>query len=236
VIVFPAIDLFDGRVVKMDPKSGHRTVEKVYGGPAEVAGRWRSAGAEWLHVVDISATLGTGDCNVESLPVLAAAGVSLQWGGGVRDDATLGLVLRAVGRAVVGTKAIRDWEWLARAAEIHPARVVVSIDAKGREVVIGGWQENTGIDVTEFLKRAKDLPIFGFLHTNVSVEGQGKGVDWEPVKAIVDASPKPVIFSGGITTLDEVARFKSLGAHGIIVGSALYSGRMDFKEAQAIAR
>jgi phosphoribosylformimino-5-aminoimidazole carboxamide ribotide isomerase len=236
VIVFPALDLWNGDVVKLEAKR-HREVETVYGKPADVADRWVREGAEWLHVVDLNGTLGEGERNLPALRAIASRGAKVQFGGGIRDEATLADALAAgVERAIVGTKAVRDWSWLAEAAGRHPGRIVVSIDGRGREILIAGWQESAGVDVVDFIGKAQELPVWGFLYTNVAVEGRGQGVDWSPVEEIVEASKRPVVFSGGVTTMDDVARFKSLGAFGIIAGSALYRGRIDFAQAKALAR
>jgi phosphoribosylformimino-5-aminoimidazole carboxamide ribotide isomerase len=138
-------------------------------------------------------------------------------------------------RAIVGTKAIRDWSWLVEMSAAFPNKIMVSIDGKGREIMIEGWQAKAGVDVVEFLARANSLPLAGYLYTNVAVEGRGQGVDWTPVRDIVESSTKPVVFSGGVTTLEDVARFKELGAYGIIAGSALYKGRFEFGQAKALA-
>ncbi len=247
MIVLPAMDLLNGNVVKLAAR-GHKKQEKIYGSPVEVAARWLTLGAEWLHVVDLNAALGKGMPNhlalLSLLPRLAKSRARIQWGGGIRDGAVLGMLLEAqlgdtgvrIDRVVVGTRAIKDWAWLESAAEGNPDRIVVAVDAWGRELLMHGWQKRTGRDVVEILRRAKDVPIAGFLYTNVAVEGRGKGVDWKPVEAVIEASPKPVIFSGGITTTDEVARFKELGAYGIIIGSALYSGAIDYVQARALAQ
>lgn len=237
MIVFPAMDLWNGEVVKLEAKQ-HRTVETVYGTPAQIADRWLSAGAEWLHVVDLNAALGEGTTNVPLLQLLRSRGAKhIQWGGGVRDDATLGAVLDAgAERAIVGTKAIQDWDWLVGASKRHSGRIMVSIDGKGRQIMVKGWQETAGVDAVEFLSRANALPLAGYLYTNVAVEGRGQGVEWEPVKDVLRAASKPVVFSGGVTTIEDVARFKELGAYGIIAGSALYRNRFDFATAKALAR
>ncbi len=240
MIIFPAMDLFNGQVVKLEA-GRHREIEKIYGAPAEIADRWLGAGAKWIHVVDLNATLGVGAPNRDVLRVLVPkagkAGAKIQWGGGVRDTASLKGLLDAGADAVVaGTKAVRDRRWLRRVAERHPGRIVVAIDAAGRDILVGGWQEKAGMDAVEFARRSGDLPIAAFLYTNVKVEGRGRGVDWGPIEEVVRASPKPVIFSGGITSLEEVGRFKELKAHGIIVGAALYSGRIGFAEARSVAR
>lgn len=247
MIIFPAMDLLNGNVVKLEAAK-HKRQEKVYGTPAIVADRWLDAGAEWLHVVDLNAALGEGHPNhlalLSILPKLVKHHARLQWGGGVRDAATLRLLMEAemgdtgaqIDRIIIGTRAIKDWEWLVEASETYPDRITVAIDAVGRDIVVDGWQHKAGVDVVDYVQKAKDLPIAGFLYTNVAVEGRGQGVQWEPVKSVIEASPKPVIFSGGVTTLEDVARFKALGAHGIIIGSALYSNKIDFAKAKTLAR
>lgn len=239
MIIFPAMDFWNGEIVKLEA-ARHRNVEIVYGQPGEIADRWLGLGAAWLHVVDLNAALGEGN-NLPGLALIrsraAKTGAKIQWGGGVRDDAALQAVLDAgAERAIVGTKAIRDWNWLVESATRHPGRIMVSIDGKGREIMIGGWQEKAGVDAVEFIARANALPLAGYLYTNVAVEGRGEGVDWTPIRDIVEASTKPVVFSGGVTSLGDVARFKDLGAYGIIAGSALYKGRIDFSEAKALAQ
>lgn len=239
MIIFPAMDLWNGEIVKLEARQ-HRTVEIVYGKPGEIADRWLGLGAQWLHVVDLNAALGEGN-NLAALALLrdraAKAHAKIQWGGGVRDEAALRKVLDGgAARAIVGTKAIRDWAWLAETAKTFPERIMVSIDGKGREIMIEGWQAKAGVDVVDFLTKANSLPLAGYLYTNVAVEGRGQGVDWTPVRDVIEASTKPVVFSGGVTTIDDVARFKELGAYGIIAGSALYKGRIDFSESKALAQ
>ena len=240
MIIYPAMDLLGGVVVKLESKE-HRGRERVYGTPAEVADRWLNAGAGWLHVVDLNATLGEGEPNHPVLDILlprvAKAGAHIMWGGGVRDDAALERLLEArVDRVIVGTRAIKDGDWLKAAAEKYPGKLVVAIDANGLEIVVAGWQEKTDINVVDFLEKSAHLPLAGYLYTNVDVEGRGRGVHWDPIQKVVEAASKPVVFSGGITTLDEVARFKELGADGIIIGSAMYMGQIDFSKAREIAK
>jgi phosphoribosylformimino-5-aminoimidazole carboxamide ribotide isomerase len=234
VIVFPAIDLWNGQVVKLDIRK-HREVERVYGAPAEIADKWKGLGASWLHVVDLNASIGEGAANTKALDLLRGR-VKLQWGGGVRDDASLDVLLAGgVDRAIVGTKAVQDWDWLIRASKRHPGKIMVSIDGRGREILIKGWQEASGVDAVEFLKRANDLPLGGYLYTNVAVEGRGQGVDWSPVEDVVQAAKHPVVFSGGVSTIEDVRRFRQFEAYGLVVGSSLYLGRIDFVEAMKVA-
>ncbi len=241
MIIFPAMDFWGGEIVKLESRR-HRTVERVYGTPEAVADRWLSLGAEWLHCVDLNAALADGEANLRHLrdvlvPRARKTGARIQWGGGVRDDASLQAVIEAgADRAIVGTKAIRDWAWLQSACARFPGRIMVSIDGKGRDILVAGWQEKAGVDAVEFLRRTEALPLGGYLYTNVEVEGRCEGVDWTPVGDIVAAAKHPVVFSGGVTSIEDVARFKELKTYGIIAGSALYKGYIDFSQAKTLAR
>lgn len=240
MIVFPAMDLFNGRIVKLDPQT-HSTTSRDYGTAEEIARRWLDGGAMHLHVVDLDGALGTGRSNAEHLAAIqrlaVARGAQVYFGGGLREARVIGECLNGLGvsRAIVGTRAITDAMWLSLVLKLFRDRLIIAIDAAGGRVVVQGWQQATNIEVTEFVKRASEWPVGGFLFTNVSVEGQEKGVDWKPVEAVVKATSKPVIFSGGVTTLQEVVRFRELGAFGIVVGSALYGGGIRLREAIAAA-
>lgn len=234
MIIFPALDLWNGQVVKLEA-GRHRHVEKVYGDPGDIADKWESLGATWLHVVDLNAAISEGVANTEVLALLRGR-VNLQWGGGVRNHASLDDLLSAgVDRAIVGTKAIQDWEWLSEASKRRPGKVMVSIDGHGRQVLINGWQEESGVDAVDFLKRANDLPLGGYLYTNVAVEGRGQGVDWSPIEDVVMSARHPVVFSGGVSTIGDVRRFREYGAYGLVLGSSIYSGRIDLAEAIKVA-
>jgi phosphoribosylformimino-5-aminoimidazole carboxamide ribotide isomerase len=192
-------------------------------------------------VVDLNASIGEGAWNYPALGEIQSRakkkGARLQWGGGVRAESTLDQLLAAgVERVIVGTQAIENWAWLESTAERRPGKIMVSIDGKGRRVMVRGWQAESGVDAVDFVRRADSLSIAGYLYTNVSVEGKGEGVDWGPVRDICEAAKKPVVFSGGVSSLEDVARFKELGAYGIIAGSALYRKRFQFKAAKALGQ
>jgi len=235
VIVFPAIDLLEGRVVKLDAET-HTAASHDFGTAEAVAARWLDEGATHLHVVDLDGALGTGRPNREEAAAivrLAAGRAEVYLGGGLREARVIGEYINGIGvsRAIVGTRAVTDGAWLRMALRIFPSRLVVAIDAVDGQVVAKGWQEMVGVDVVEFVKRGSEWPIAGFLYTNVGVEGRQQGVDWAPVERLVQATGKPVIFSGGITTLAEIRRFRDLGVFGVVLGSALYSGAMGLREA-----
>lgn len=246
MIIFPAMDLMNGEVVKLESRR-HERPERIYGQPGEIADRWLGCGARWLHVVDLNAALGRGMPNhlalLQLLPRVAKAGAKVQWGGGVRDATTLRLLLDAelghggkvIDHVVVGTRAVKDWTWLVNAAENDPGRIVVAADAAGRDVLVGGWQEKAGLDLVEFVTKVQELPVAAVQYTNVAVEGRGQGIDWHPVEAVLKIATKPVIISGGIGSLEDLRRLKTMGAWGAIIGSGIYTGQMDLAQAIAAA-
>lgn len=240
MIAFPGIDLFWGRAVKLDPTT-HSTKSRDYGVGGEVARKWLDQGATHLHVVDIDGALETGRSNRETAVAIQrmalGRGAQVYFGGGLRQARDIGECLNGYGiaRAIIGTRAVTDLQWLGLVLRLFPERVVVAIDAVGGQAVVRGWQQSAGLDVVEFVKRARDWPVAAFLYTNVAVEGREQGVDWRPVETIMKATSKPMIFSGGITTLEEVRRFRALGAFGIVVGSALYKGSLRLPEVIAEA-
>ena len=233
MILLPAIDLLGGRVVKLG--SDHLHPERDYGAPGEIADRWIDEGAKWLHVVDLDGALGSGnndDVIDRILKKARAANVKVQVGGGLRDENRLDRF--DADRLVVGTRAVEDPPWLAAMAALHPEKLVVSIDGRGLDILVRGWQSGTPENLTTVLGRIGELPVAAVLYTNVDVEGKGGGVDWGPAEEIQSRSPRPVIHSGGISTLQDVRGFRDLGAHGIVLGSAIYLDRFTYGEAASL--
>ena len=234
--IYPAVDILNGKAVKL--VGGKRGTEQAISDrPWEVARRWERYGAEWIHVVDLNAAFGDGHNTAAVAEVLAKTRVPVQVGGGIRSKEALRRYLSWTARRVIlGTKAIQDRAWLNEVAAEFPDQVVLAIDSQGTEVVIKGWVESAGIEVTEFIRQANDLPLAGYLYTNVRVEGLAKGLEWSPVEAVIRAAKRPVIVSGGVTTVEDIRKLKALGAEGAVIGSALYSGKLDFEEALEAAR
>jgi len=234
MILFPAIDLLDGRVVKLRPDE-HREVECVYGDPASIADRWLACGARWLHVIDLDAALGRSSRQWEALCRVAeraaSAGARLQVGGGIRTDEVVEWCLEDAERVILGTRAVRDPEWLARVAEEHPGQIVVAVEVKQGRVVVEGWQASASLSPLDLLQGCASLPLAGFLYTDVTMEGRGAGLAWETLREVLSAARRPVTVSGGISTLEDLLRLRDAGAGGAVLGSALYSGRLDLAEA-----
>jgi phosphoribosylformimino-5-aminoimidazole carboxamide ribotide isomerase len=232
--VVPAVDMQDGQVVQL--VGGERGTGKEYGDPVEAAERWVDAGAETLHLVDLDGAFEGERANAPAVEaILNAVDTDVQLGGGIRtvEDATDMLEL-GVDRVILGTAAVENPDIVAEVSEEYPGTVMVSLDAKGGEVVVSGWTEGTGLDPAEAAARYEELGAGAILFTDVDVEGQLEGIRREPVERVVEAVDIPVVASGGVATLDDVRALKEVGAAAVVVGTALYEGRFTLEEAMAV--
>jgi phosphoribosylformimino-5-aminoimidazole carboxamide ribotide isomerase len=232
--VVPAVDMQDGQVVQL--VGGERGTGKEYGDPVEAAERWVDAGAETLHLVDLDGAFEGERANAPAVEaILNAVDTDVQLGGGIRtvEDAT-GLLELGVDRVILGTAAVENPDTVAEISEEYPGTVMVSLDAKGGEVVVSGWTEGTGLDPAEAAARYEELGAGAILFTDVDVEGQLEGIRREPVERVVEAVDIPVVASGGVATLDDVRALKEVGAAAVVVGTALYEGRFTLEEAMAV--
>ena len=232
--VVPAVDMQDGEVVQL--VQGERGTEKTYGDPVEAAERWVDEGAETLHLVDLDGAFEGERQNASAVDaILDAVDVDVQLGGGIRtaDDA-VDLLDRGVDRVILGTAAIEQPEIVEEISEQHPESVMVSLDAKEGEVLVSGWTEGTGLDPAEAAARYEKLGAGAILFTDVDVEGQLEGVQTDTVRRVVDAVDIPVVASGGVATLDDIAALREAGAAAVVVGTALYEGRFTLREAMAV--
>ncbi|MFC7132291.1 MULTISPECIES: 1-(5-phosphoribosyl)-5-[(5-phosphoribosylamino)methylideneamino]imidazole-4-carboxamide isomerase [Salinibaculum] len=233
--VVPAVDMQDGQVVQL--VGGERGTGRTYGDPVEAATRWVDAGAGTLHLVDLDGAFEGERQNAAAIDaVLDAVDVDVQLGGGIRtSEDAIGLLDRGVDRVILGTAAVENPDIVADVSATHPGSVVVSLDAKGGEVVVSGWTEGTGLDPAEAATRYADLGAGAILFTDVDVEGQLEGVRTEPVRRVVEAVDIPVVASGGVATIEDVQALKEAGAAAVVVGSALYEGEFTLAEAQRAA-
>lgn len=232
--VVPAVDVQDGEVVQL--VQGERGTERRYGDPVDAARRWVEQGARTLHLVDLDGAFDGERANADAVErILDAVDVGVQLGGGIRtaEDAT-DLLERGVDRVILGTAAIENPDIVAEISEGHPGSVMVSLDAKGGEVVVSGWTEGTGIDPAEAAGRYEALGAGAILFTDVDVEGKLEGVQTEPVERLVDAVDIPVVASGGVASLADVRALREAGAAAVVVGSALYEGAFTLTEASSL--
>ena len=234
--VIPAIDVKGGKCVQLvggKPGTERVQIEDVLG----VAGRWESEGAELIHIIDLDSALGTGNNERLVEMITAALSIPVQVGGGIRSEEQIQRLFDiGCERVIVGTRAIQDRPFIQKMAAEYPDAIVVAIDSVANEVLIRGWQESSGKDLLEVAKDLDALPIFGFLYTNVEVEGRLQGIDPIPIQALMNSVRKPVIISGGITTMGDLDQLQRMGVHSTIVGMAIYTGKIDFRKAVKVFR
>ena len=236
MLLIPAIDLKDGRCVRLRQGDMHR--ETVYSkDPVAVAVRWAQLGAPLLHVVDLNGAIEGRPGNLAQIEaILNAVSVPVQIGGGVR---TLDTVRTYLGcgakRVVMGTAVLQDRSVLEGACELFPERVLVGIDAKDGKVAVKGWTAVSDTSAQDLVKTLAGLSLAGVIYTDISRDGMLQGPNLASLKAFVMDSPLPVIASGGITGIDDIRAIHALGPRieGVIVGKALYDGKLDLKAALA---
>ncbi len=231
MLVIPAIDLMDGQVVRL--QRGDFATRTVYSrDPAEVAGRFRDAGAERIHVVDLDGARAGSPVNLEAVRSIAAVGVPIEVGGGLRSIADVERVLgMGASWAVLGTAAVARLELVREACARFPGQVVCGIDAKGGEVAIAGWEQGTGLPAAEVARRVKTAGVGLVEYTDVSRDGMFSGVDAAGAARLARDAAVEVVASGGVASLADVRACKLARLFGVIIGKALYEKRIDLAEA-----
>jgi phosphoribosylformimino-5-aminoimidazole carboxamide ribotide isomerase len=237
MIIYPAIDLRHGRVVRL--QYGDPARETVHSDdPLATAERWQTAGAEWLHVINLDGALGEATLALETLRALSEIGLSIQFGGGLRslDDAQKALDAGAA-RVILGTMVVKEPELAGAAVERFGAeKVVVALDAKGDQVATHGWQQVSAWTPVELGKRFAALGVIQALYTDVSRDGDLSGVNVAATANLARETGLRVIASGGVASLDDVRRCRETGViAGVIIGKALYSGAFALAEALRMA-
>ncbi|HEY8649073.1 MAG TPA: 1-(5-phosphoribosyl)-5-[(5-phosphoribosylamino)methylideneamino]imidazole-4-carboxamide isomerase [Candidatus Limnocylindria bacterium] len=240
MIVYPAIDILEGRVVRMT-RGDFATVEDVARSPLEAAKRLVADGAEWLHVVDLDGARTGRPANLEHIRSIAVRfTVKLQAGGGIRDfDTAEAFAEAGVSRIVVGTAAVRDKELIDRLVDRHADGMAVAVDARNGKVATAGWTETSDVMASDL---ARDLAIQGvptLIYTNVSLDGTLQGVDLASTETVARAFGGDIIYSGGVGSVEDIAalaKLKHRGLRGVIVGRALYLGRFTLQQAIAATK
>jgi len=231
MLVIPAIDLMDGKVVRL--KKGDFATKTVYSAdPAEVAARFRDAGAERIHVVDLDGARAGRPVNVEAVRAIAAEGVPIEVGGGLRrlEDVERVLELGAA-FAVLGTAAVERLDLVRETCARFPGRIVCGIDAKGGEVAVAGWEQGTGLPAAEVARRVRAAGVGLVEYTDVARDGMFTGVDAEGAARLARDAGVQVVASGGVASLEDVRACQAAGLAGVIVGKAIYEKRIDLVEA-----
>lgn len=233
MILYPAIDLKDGRCVRL--VRGDMDRATVFNDdPAGQARAFRDAGASWLHIVDLDGAFAGAPMNADAVQAIVdSVDIPVQLGGGIRDLSTIEDWLdRGVSRVILGTVAVKNPDLVVAACETWPARIAVGIDARGGRVAVEGWAEDTGIEALSLARRFADAGVAAIIHTDIDRDGVLQGANVAATAALARAVPVPVIASGGVSSLDDVralAAAKSIA--GAIIGRALYDGRIALAEA-----
>ncbi|MCL4078727.1 1-(5-phosphoribosyl)-5-[(5-phosphoribosylamino)methylideneamino]imidazole-4-carboxamide isomerase [Coriobacteriia bacterium Es71-Z0120] len=233
MIIFPAIDILDGKVVRL--RQGRLDAVTVYNDdPVDQAKRWIDQGAEWLHVVDLDGAVLGEPANLGIVERIAALGVPVQFGGGLRSMEVLERVADAgVKRMVLGTTLVTKPAFVAEACERYGSAIVAGVDARDGRVAIQGWREGTEYGVLELVQDLELLGVKRMAYTDIAKDGMQTGVNYGAYRALVGQTLIPITASGGVTTLDDVRDLYALGPQleGVIIGRALYEGSLDLAEA-----
>jgi phosphoribosylformimino-5-aminoimidazole carboxamide ribotide isomerase len=236
LILYPAIDIRDGRTVRL--VQGDYEQETAYDDdPVVAARRWAGEGARWLHVVDLDGARSGEPQNLEHVRrIVAAVDIPIQLGGGLRDSGKVeDAISTGVERVVLGTAAVRDPELAAAIAAAHGDRVVASIDARGGKVAAEGWTEQSELTPEEVVAALSERGIDRFVYTPVDVDGLMEGPDLDSLRALAQSTDAELIYSGGVGSLDDLRALAELelqNLDGVIVGRALYEGRLTVTDGQ----
>jgi phosphoribosylformimino-5-aminoimidazole carboxamide ribotide isomerase/phosphoribosylanthranilate isomerase len=240
--LLPAVDVADGKAVRLT--QGEAGSETDYGSPLEAAQTWINAGAEWIHLVDLDAAFGRGDNRaiirevVDSAKTDLGRGVKIELSGGIRDDASLEAALEAgATRVNLGTAALENPEWTEKVIARFGDAIAVGLDVRGTTLAARGWTREGG-DLWEVLARLEEAGCPRYVVTDVTKDGTLKGPNIELLREVMQRTNKPVVASGGISSLQDISDLRGLvseGLEGAILGKSLYAGKFTLEEALAIA-
>ncbi len=239
LILLPAVDVADGQAVRLT--QGAAGTETSYGDPVDAANEWVEQGAEWIHLVDLDAAFGRGN-NYELLKRVVAntpKSVNIELSGGIRDDASLAAALETGCRRVnLGTAALENPDWADAVIRSHGDRIAVGLDVRGETLAARGWTREGG-NIWEVLDRLETAGCSRYVVTDVNKDGMLNGPNLELLRSMCEHTDKPVIASGGVSSLQDLVDLRELvplGVEGAIVGKALYAGAFTLPQALATAR
>jgi phosphoribosylformimino-5-aminoimidazole carboxamide ribotide isomerase len=233
MFVIPAVDIKNGKCVQLvQGKPG--TEQIVIENPVQVAKDWEERGANVLHLIDLDGALDNKIINLKIIKdMLKEISIPIQMGGGIRNkDYAIKLLHMGISKVILGTLAINSPEIVFELSqEFGKDRIIVALDSKGSKVVIEGWREKTEKNTPEFAKFFEEKGCGAILYTNVDVEGLMQGFDTRVLMELLGAVNIPVIYSGGVTSIDDLNKLHSLGVFGVVIGSALYKKKIKFEDA-----
>ncbi len=237
MIILPAIDLKDGKCVRLQ-KGAFDTVHQVADSAAETAAAFAAAGAEWVHMVDLDGARNGVRKNVAIVAgVSEHSGLKVELGGGMRSMADLAAA-DAVGvtRMVIGSAAVSDPGFVKKAVDRYGERIAVGIDCLDGKVRTAGWEEDSGLNGVTFARQMEEIGVKYIVYTDIATDGMLSGPSFDQMEKLSKAVSCGIVASGGVTTLDDVKRLRDMGLYGAIIGKAYYAGLIDLAQAVEAAR
>ena len=236
--IIPAIDLIEGKCVRLIQGQYDRQIN-YESDPVKQAENFITEGAQWLHIVDLEGAKLGRPVNTDSIAAIAALGkLRIEIGGGLRDEASIEQLLDlGAERAIIGTKAVSDFEWFSKMAQKFNNRIVLGLDARGSKVATHGWtrelktQNSKLKTIKDFARKAAKLPLAAIIYTDITRDGMMTGPNFERTKALVEAVDLPVIASGGVNSVEDIKNLAELGAAAAIIGRSLYEGTLKLADA-----
>jgi 1-(5-phosphoribosyl)-5-[(5-phosphoribosylamino)methylideneamino] imidazole-4-carboxamide isomerase/N-(5'phosphoribosyl)anthranilate isomerase len=237
LILLPAVDVQGGKAVRLT--QGAAGTETDYGDPIEAAENWAKQGAEWIHLVDLDAAFGRGsNAGILRKVIKHMRGINVELSGGIRDDASLEAALDSGAQRInLGTAALENPEWTASVIGRYGESIAVGLDVRGTTLAARGWTQEGG-DLWEVLERLEEAGCSRYVVTDVTKDGTLRGPNLDLLREITSRTTKPVVASGGVSSLDDIAALRGLvpnGVEGAIVGKALYAGAFTLAEALDVA-
>ena len=237
MLIFPAIDLYEKKAVRL--YKGDYAQMTVYSeNPLEVAMGFKSAGAEYIHMVDLE---GAKDGTTPNFDIVASvvknSGLNVEIGGGIRNEETVARYIDAgVMRVILGTAALNDTEFLECVCKKYGDKIAVGADLKDGQVAVKGWLQTSNVSGMDFLAKMQNLGVKTVICTDISRDGAMRGTNRELYKTLSEKFSMDIVASGGVSTIDDIKALREMGIYGAIVGKAIYTGDIDLKEAIEVAR
>lgn len=238
MIIYPAIDLKDGKCVRLH--KGDMESETIYNdNPGAQAKAWAMAGFSWIHVVDLNGAVDGKPVNETAVQsILSSVDLPIQLGGGIRTiEQVDAWIMAGVSRVILGTSAVKNPELVWTSCDLFPGQIAVGIDARQGRVAIDGWTKDSGLSAVDLARQFEDAGVCALIYTDIDRDGTGTGLNMEETLKIAQSVRIPVIASGGVGSLMDVQNVKSAenqNVHGMIIGKALYDGRINAREALAL--
>jgi phosphoribosylformimino-5-aminoimidazole carboxamide ribotide isomerase len=235
--IIPAIDLRQGKCVRLIQGQYHRQIT-YEDDPVRQAEQFLSAGAQWLHIVDLDGAKIGKPVNTEIISAISAVGkLKIEVGGGIRDEASIKQLLDMnIERVIIGTKAVNDFEWFIEMTRKFTGKIALGLDARGSKVATDAWTKDAPRQLIEFAVEAAKLPLAAIIYTDIAKDGMMTGPNLERTKALIDAVQIPVIASGGVKEIADIKKLAKLGAEAAVIGRSLYEGQLSLTEAIEAAR